>query len=38
VPFLIWRLFDEERTLEKELAGYREYEQRVSHRLLPMIW
>lgn len=38
VPFLIWRLFDEERTLEKELSGYREYEQRVRHRLLPTIW
>jgi len=38
LPFLIWRLFDEERFLAGALPGYREYEQRVRHRLLPGIW
>ena len=37
-PFLIWRLFDEERLLRDQLAGYREYQQKVRHRLLPWIW
>jgi protein-S-isoprenylcysteine O-methyltransferase Ste14 len=32
------RLIDEERVLEKELAGYVEYQQRVRFRLLPRVW
>ncbi|HET6955634.1 MAG TPA: isoprenylcysteine carboxylmethyltransferase family protein [Vicinamibacterales bacterium] len=38
VPFLIWRLFDEEQLLRETLPGYREYQQKVRHRLLPGIW
>jgi protein-S-isoprenylcysteine O-methyltransferase Ste14 len=38
LPFLIWRLLDEERFLAGALPGYRAYEQRVRHRLLPGIW
>lgn len=38
VPFLIWRLFDEERLLAGELAGYKEYQKRVRYRLLPFVW
>jgi len=38
VPFLIWRLFDEERLLRETLPGYREYQHKVRHRLLPGIW
>ncbi len=38
VPFLIWRLFDEEHLLCETLPGYREYQQKVRHRLLPGIW
>jgi protein-S-isoprenylcysteine O-methyltransferase Ste14 len=38
MPFLIWRLFDEERLLAKELPGYTEYQQRVRHRLVPFVW
>jgi protein-S-isoprenylcysteine O-methyltransferase Ste14 len=38
VPFLLWRLFDEERLLEKNLRGYREYQQNVRHRLVPRLW
>jgi protein-S-isoprenylcysteine O-methyltransferase Ste14 len=38
LPFLIWRLFDEERLLRDQLAGYSDYQQKVRHRLLPGIW
>ena len=37
-PFLIWRLFDEERFLAKNLPGYTEYQEKVQHRLLPYVW
>jgi protein-S-isoprenylcysteine O-methyltransferase Ste14 len=38
MPFLIWRLFDEEHFLAKKLPGYTEYQQRVRHRLVPLVW
>jgi len=38
LPFLIWRLFDEERLLRETLPGYLEYQLKVRHRLLPGIW
>ena len=38
MPFLIWRLFDEERFLARNLPGYPEYQKRVRHRLLPFVW
>jgi len=38
LPFLIWRLFDEERFLAKNLRGYTEYQERVRHRLVPFVW
>ena len=38
LPFLIWRLFDEERFLRERLPGYMEYQQKVRHRLVPRIW
>jgi protein-S-isoprenylcysteine O-methyltransferase Ste14 len=38
MPFLIWRLFDEERFLAKNLPGYTEYQKRVRHRLVPFLW
>jgi protein-S-isoprenylcysteine O-methyltransferase Ste14 len=38
MPFLIWRLFDEERFLSKNLPGYAEYQKRVRHRLVPLVW
>lgn len=38
VPFLIWRLFAEERFLATNLAGYTEYQKRVRHRLVPFVW
>ena len=38
LPFLIWRVFDEERFLGERLPGYTEYQQKVCHRLVPRIW
>lgn len=38
IPFLMWRLVDEEKMLTKELAGYSEYRQRVRYRLVPGVW
>jgi protein-S-isoprenylcysteine O-methyltransferase Ste14 len=38
LPFLVWRLFDEEKFLAQNLQGYVEYQKRVPHRLFPGIW
>jgi len=38
MPFLIWRLLDEEKILSRDLPGYTEYQRRVRHRLVPGIW
>jgi protein-S-isoprenylcysteine O-methyltransferase Ste14 len=38
LPFLIWRLVDEEQLLARKLPGYTEYQQRVPHRLVPWMW
>src|SRR5215510_6713848 len=38
LPFLMWRLFDEERFLARNLPGYTEYQKRVRHRLVPFVW
>lgn len=38
VPILVIRIRGEEALLERELAGYREYEQKVRYRLIPYIW
>jgi protein-S-isoprenylcysteine O-methyltransferase Ste14 len=35
VPFLVWRLFDEERVLARDLPGYVEYKTKVRSRLIP---
>ena len=32
------RILDEEKTLENELMGYKEYELKVHYRLLPYLW
>jgi protein-S-isoprenylcysteine O-methyltransferase Ste14 len=37
-PTTLWRLFDEENLLKKELPGYREYTQKVRYRLVPYLW
>jgi len=38
MPALIWRIFDEEKLLTKDLPGYAEYKNKVRHRLVPFIW
>lgn len=38
MPFLVWRLFDEEKFLAKNLSGYSEYMQRVQWRLVPGVF
>lgn len=38
-PFLIVkRIINEEKVLEKELKGYKEYKKKVKYRLIPFIW
>jgi protein-S-isoprenylcysteine O-methyltransferase Ste14 len=38
VAVLVFRILDEEKLLSEELAGYREYAQRVRYRLVPNVW
>ena len=38
MPFLIWRLYDEERFLAENLPGYTEYQKTVRYRLVPLVW
>jgi protein-S-isoprenylcysteine O-methyltransferase Ste14 len=38
MPFLLWRLIDEERLLARELPGYADYQARVQYRLVPYLW
>jgi protein-S-isoprenylcysteine O-methyltransferase Ste14 len=38
VAALVFRILDEEKLLTQELAGYREYTQRVRYRLVPSVW
>ena len=38
MPFLIWRLFDEEEFLARNLTGYTEYRNKVRFRLVPEVW
>jgi protein-S-isoprenylcysteine O-methyltransferase Ste14 len=38
MPALIWRLFDEEKFLARNLHGYVEYQRKVRHRLIPLVW
>jgi protein-S-isoprenylcysteine O-methyltransferase Ste14 len=33
-----YRISDEEKMLEDELVGYREYTQKVHYRLVPGVW
>jgi len=37
IPFLIWRLYDEESFLAGNLSGYKEFQKKVRHRLIPFI-
>jgi protein-S-isoprenylcysteine O-methyltransferase Ste14 len=35
---IIWRLLDEEKFLARNLPGYREYQEQVRYRLVPLVW
>jgi protein-S-isoprenylcysteine O-methyltransferase Ste14 len=37
-PLLVMRTVGEDRTLREELAGYKDYTQRVRYRLVPGVW
>jgi protein-S-isoprenylcysteine O-methyltransferase Ste14 len=38
LPFLIYRAITEDRVLQAELPGYRDYAARVRWRLVPGVW
>jgi protein-S-isoprenylcysteine O-methyltransferase Ste14 len=38
LPALVWRLFDEEKFLTRNLPGYTEYQRQVRYRLVPGVW
>jgi len=38
LPFLVWRLVDEEHLLVRELPGYADYRRQVRYRLVPLVW
>ena len=38
IPLLMARIKNEEKVLEKELDGYKEYKQKTKYRLIPGIW
>jgi len=38
-PFIIVkRINNEEKVLEKELKGYKEYQNKVKYKMIPFIW
>jgi protein-S-isoprenylcysteine O-methyltransferase Ste14 len=37
-PVLVLRLLNEEKVLQRDLPGYREYCQRTPYRLIPFVW
>jgi protein-S-isoprenylcysteine O-methyltransferase Ste14 len=38
LPFLLYRAITEDRVLQAQLPGYRDYAQRVRWRLVPGVW
>jgi protein-S-isoprenylcysteine O-methyltransferase Ste14 len=38
IPVIVFRILDEEKALEQELIGYKEYKQKVKYRLIPFVW
>ena len=38
VPIIVKRIRNEEVVLERDLAGYKEYKQRVRYKVIPFIW
>jgi protein-S-isoprenylcysteine O-methyltransferase Ste14 len=38
IPILVARIRNEEKVLERDLAGYQDYMQKTSYRLIPWLW
>lgn len=38
IAALVWRIFDEEKLLRRDLPGYTDYTQYVRYRLVPFVW
>jgi protein-S-isoprenylcysteine O-methyltransferase Ste14 len=39
IPFaIVLRILNEEKILNRELPGYKEYSQKTGYRLIPFIW
>lgn len=38
IPVIVFRIFNEEEVLRRELPGYKAYCKKVRHRLIPYIW
>ena len=38
IPLITRRIKNEEKVLEEELPGYKEYKQKVKYRMIPFIW
>ena len=38
IPIIAKRIRNEEEVLERGLAGYAEYKQRVRYKVIPFIW
>ena len=38
IPIIVKRIENEEMVLEKELNGYKEYQEKVKYRIIPYIW
>lgn len=38
IPIIVKRIGNEEKVLERDLAGYADYKKRVRYRLIPFIW
>ncbi len=38
MPAVVWRIYDEEKFLTRNLPGYAEYKNNVKYRLIPFVW
>src|SRR6185369_1731235 len=38
MPALMWRLFEEEKFLARNLPGYVAYQRNVPYRMIPLVW
>jgi protein-S-isoprenylcysteine O-methyltransferase Ste14 len=38
IPSMVWKIYDEEKLLKRDLRGYAEYTRKVRSRLVPYIW